>query len=68
MISFTPLDASRALEALLMEAFNGRETAPKAADKNAVAALTFVPLDDICRRTISSTGDLTKVQPDDATR
>jgi hypothetical protein len=68
MISFTPLDASPALEALLVEAFNGRETAPKPAYKKAVAALTFVPLDDISTRTISSTGDLTKVQPDDATR
>ena len=68
MISFTPLDASPALQALLVEAFNGRETAAKPVYKKAVAALTFVPLDDISKRTTSSTGDLSKVQTDDPTR
>ena len=68
MISFTPLDGSPALQALLAEAFNGRETAPRPAYKRAVAALTFVPFGDISKRTISSSGDLSMVQPSDATR
>jgi len=36
--------------------------------KDAVAALTFVASSDIPKRTISSWGDLSKVQPDDPTR
>ena len=68
MICFTPFEGSPAFQALLEEAFNGRETAPKPAYKEAVAALTFVPFRDISKRTISSWGDLTKVQPDDPTR
>jgi hypothetical protein len=68
MISFTAFEGSPALHALLEQAFDGRETAPKPAYKNAVAALTFVPLSEIPKRTVSSWGDLTKVQPDDPTR
>ena len=68
MISFTPFEGSPALQALLEEAFEGREKAPKPAYKNAIAALTFVPLSEIPKRTISSWGDLSRVQPDDATR
>src|SRR5712664_2601495 len=60
MISFTPFDGSPAFQALLEEAFAGR--------KDAVAALSFVPLHDIPKRTISSWGDLSQVQPADPTR
>jgi hypothetical protein len=68
MISFTPFAGSPALQALLEEAFIGRETASKPKYKEAVAALTFVPFSDIPKRTISSGGDLSKVQPNDPTR
>jgi uncharacterized protein involved in tolerance to divalent cations len=68
MISFTPFEGSPALEALLEEAFRGRESAPRPVYKDAVAALTFVSSNDIPKRTISSWGDLGKVQPDDPTR
>ncbi len=68
MISFTAFEGSPALQALLEEAFDGREKAPKPAYKDAVAALTFVPSHEIPKRTISSWGDLSKVQPDDSTR
>jgi hypothetical protein len=54
---------------LLEEVFRGREKQIKpVAYKDAVAALTFVPSSDIPKRTISSWGDLSKVQPDDSTR
>ncbi|HEX9390355.1 MAG TPA: hypothetical protein VF928_03470 [Usitatibacteraceae bacterium] len=68
MISFTPFEGSPAMQALLEEAFTGRETASKPKYKEAVAALAFVPFSDIPKRTISSWGDLSKVQPNDPTR
>ena len=69
MITFSPFDGSPAMQALLEEAFRGREKETKPAPyKNAVAALTFVPSSDIPRRTISSFGDLSRVQPGDSTR
>jgi hypothetical protein len=69
MITFTPFDGSPAMHALLEQAFRDREkeTTP-VAYKDAVAALTFIPFTDIPKRTVSSWGDLSKVQPDDATR
>ena len=68
MITFTPFDGSPAMHALLEQAFRDREKAKPAAYKDAVAALTFVPLTEIPKRTVSSWGDLSKVQPDDPTR
>ena len=69
MITFSPFDGSPAMQALLEEAFRGRENEMKpVAYKDAVAALTFVLSSDIPKRTISSWGDLSKVQPDDPTR
>ena len=68
MISFSPLDGSPALQALLEQAFAAQESAPEPKYKDAVVALTFVPLGDIPKRTASSWGDLSKVQPDDPTR
>jgi len=68
MISFTPFDGSPALQALLEEAFAGRESAAEPRYKDAVAALSFVPLRDIPKRTLSSWGDLSQVQPADPTR
>jgi uncharacterized protein involved in tolerance to divalent cations len=69
MITFTPFDGSPAMHALLEQAFRDREkeTTP-VAYKDAVAALTFIPFTDIPKRTVSSWGDLSKVQPDDTTR
>ena len=58
MISFIPFEGSPALQALLEESFDGRETAPKPAYKDAVAALAFVPLSQIPERTVSSWGNL----------
>jgi hypothetical protein len=68
MISFSPFEGSLAFQALLEEAFEGRENAPTPAYKDAVAALNFVPSSQIPRRTVSSWGDLSKMQPDDPTR
>jgi hypothetical protein len=69
MITFTPFDGSPAMRALLEEAFRGRETQTKpVAYKDAVAALSFVPSSEIPKRTISSWGDLSMVQPSDPTR
>jgi hypothetical protein len=69
MITFSPFDGSPAMRALLEEAFRGRENETKpVAYKDAVAALTFVLSSDIPKRTISSWGDLSRVQPDDPTR
>jgi uncharacterized protein involved in tolerance to divalent cations len=69
MITFTPFDGSPAMHALLEQAFRDREKATQpVAYKDAVAALTFVPLTEIPKRTVSSWGDLSKVQPDDPTR
>ena len=69
MITFSPFDGSPAMQALLEEAFRGREKEAKPAPyKDAVAALTFVPSSDILKRTISSFGDLSRVQPGDPTR
>src|SRR6267378_2184210 len=48
MITFAPLDGSPAMQALLEEAFRGREKEAKpVAYKDAVAALTFVASSDI---------------------
>jgi hypothetical protein len=69
MITFSPFDGSPAMQALLEEAFRGREQETKPVPyKDAVAALTFVATSDIPKRTLSSWGDLSKVQPNDPTR
>jgi len=69
MMTFTPFDGSPAIQALLEGAFRGREEETKpVAYKDAVAALSFVPSSEIPKRTISSWGDLSKVQPEDPTR
>src|ERR1700686_2491662 len=69
MITFSPLDGSPAMQALLEEAFRGREKETKPVGyKDAVAALSFIPTSDIPRRTLSSWGDLSSVQPKDPTR
>jgi hypothetical protein len=69
MITFIPFDGSPAMHALLEQAFRDREKETDPVDyKDAVAALTFIPSSDIPKRTASSWGDLSKVQPDDPTR
>jgi hypothetical protein len=69
MITFTPFDGSPAMHALLEQAFHDREQETKpVAYKDAVAALTFIPFTEIPKRTVSSWGDLSEVQPDDPTR
>jgi hypothetical protein len=69
MITFTPFDGSPAMRALLKEAFRDRDAQTKpVAYKDAVAALSFVPSSEIAKRTVSSWGDLSKVQPTDPTR
>jgi hypothetical protein len=69
MISFTPFDGSPVMHALLEQAFRDREKETKpVAYKDAVAALTFIPSTEIPKRTVSSWGDLNRVQPDDPTR
>ncbi len=69
MITFSPFDGSPATQALLKEAFRGREKEAKPVPyKDAVAALTFVATSDIRKRTLSSWGDLSQVQPNDPTR
>ena len=56
-------------QGLRQEAFRGREQETKPVPyKDAVAALTFVATSDIPKRTLSSWGDLSKVQPNDSTR
>ena len=59
----SPFDGSPAIQALLEEAFVDAGNDAGAAYKDAVAALTFVVTGDIPNRTISSWGDLSKVQP-----
>src|SRR5258708_38827622 len=69
MTTFSPFDGSPAMQALLEEAFSGREKETKPVPyKDAVAALTFVATKDIPQRTLSSWGDLSVVQPQDSTR
>ena len=69
MITCSPFDGSPAMHALLEEAFRGREQETKPVPyKDAVSALTFVATRDIPKRTLSSWGDLSKVQPNDPTR
>jgi hypothetical protein len=69
MITFTPFDGSPVMHALLEQAFRDREKETKPVTyKDAVAALTFIPSAEIPKRTVSSWGDLSKVQPDDPTR
>ena len=66
MITFSPFDGSPAMHALLEQAFRDREKETKpVAYKDAVAALRFVPFTEIPKRTVSSWGDLSKVQADD---
>ena len=60
VITFTPFDGSPAMHALLEQAFRDREKATKPVRKDAVAALTFVPLSEIPKRQVSSWGDLSK--------
>ena len=56
MISFLPMEPNRSLRVLLDATFEGRggEMVPEPVD--AVAALTFVPTENISSRTKSSTG------------
>ena len=68
MISFSPFDGSPAFHALLEEVFAGRETAAEPPYKDAVAALAFVASQEVPKRTLSSWGDLSQVQPVDPTR
>src|SRR5258705_9478191 len=69
MITFSPFDGSPAMQALLEEAFRGREKETKPVTyKDAVAALSFVPTSDIPKRTLSSWGDLSSVHPKDPTQ
>jgi hypothetical protein len=69
MITFTSFDGSPVMHALPEQAFDGRENETKSVEyKDAVAALTFIPSSEIPKRTASSWGDLSKVQPDDPTR
>jgi hypothetical protein len=69
MITFTPFDGSPVMHALLEQACRDREKETKPVTyKDAVAALTFIPSAEIPKRTVSSWGDLSKVQPDDPTR
>lgn len=68
MISFIQFEANPALSRLLDDAFDGRETAPTPKPKDAEAALTFVPSNEIPMRTKDSFGDLTKATSDDPTR
>ena len=66
---FTSFDGSPVMHALLEQAFSGREKETKPVEyKDAVAALTFIPSSEIPKRTASSWGDLSKVQPDDPSR
>ena len=68
MISFSPLDGNNALMRLVEDTFENRETKPKPKLKNAEAALTFVPLNEIPNRTKDSFGDLTEAVTQDPTR
>ena len=69
MITFTTFDGSPAMQALLEEAFRGREKQTRPVTyKDAVAALTFVASSEIPNRSISSWVDLSMVQPEDSTR
>ena len=68
MISFIPFEGSPALKKLLDEAFESREKAPTPVYKDAVAALIFVPANEIPTRTTDSFGDLTRATTDDPLR
>ena len=69
VITFSPFDGSPAMQALLEEAFRGREKETKPVPyKDAIAALTSIPTSDLPKRTLSSWDDLSSVQPKDSTR
>lgn len=68
MISFIPFEGNAALIRLLDDAFADRDTLEPPVAKDAMAALTFVPADDIPNRTHDSFGDLTTATSDDPTR
>jgi hypothetical protein len=56
MISFLPMEPNRSLRMLLDASFEGREEAVQPEPVDAVAALTFVPKQQISSRTKSSNG------------
>lgn len=56
MISFLPMEPNRSLRLLLEASFEGRGAAVQPEPVDAVAALTFVPTEQIPTRTKSSTG------------
>ena len=56
MISFLPMEPNRSLRLLLEASFEGRGAAVQPEPVDAVAALTFVPMEQIPSRTKSSTG------------
>jgi hypothetical protein len=68
MMSFSPLDGNNALMRVLEDTFENRENRPKPKLKNAEAALTFVPANEISNRTKDSFGDLTEAVTLDPTR
>ncbi len=68
MISFSPLDGNNALMRMVEDTFENRENKLKPKRKNAEAALTFVPANEISNRTKDSFGDLTEAVTQDPTR
>jgi hypothetical protein len=58
MISFLPMEANRSLRELLDATFADRDDVIPAQPVDAVAALTFVPKQEVSSRTKSSTGPL----------
>lgn len=56
MISMAPIEINRSLKLLLEDAFEGRGVEMRPSPVDAVAALRFVPHEDISSRTKSSTG------------
>ena len=68
MMSFSPLDGNKALMRILEDTFENRENKPKPKRKNAEAALTFVPANEISNRTKDSFGDLAEAVTQDTTR
>jgi hypothetical protein len=68
MMSFSSLDGNNALMRVLEDTFENRENKPKPKLKNAEAALTFVPANEIPNRTKDSFGDLTEAVTQDPTR
>ena len=68
MMSFSPLDGNMALMRILEDTFEDRENRQKPKRKDAEAALTFVPANEIPNRTKDSFGDLTESVTQDPTR